>query len=86
MITPLIDTGKIILGTEVLRCPRCKMPNGVEIHSDLPVEEYIECGACGYKARLDFRPILKKYGLPQGLSKNERRSLSRHLQTNTSKI
>jgi len=86
MISPQIDAGKIVLGIEVLRCPRCQTPNRVLIHSDLPVEEYIECGACKYRARLDFRQLLKKYGLPQGLSKSERRTLSRHLQTNVSKI
>lgn len=86
VIAPLINPGKIILGIETLRCPRCRFPNRVEIHSDLPAEDWLTCKFCGYKAVLYFRPILKKYGLPQGMSLAERRSFGRHLKKDIAKL
>jgi DNA-directed RNA polymerase subunit RPC12/RpoP len=86
MISPIVKPGKIHLGIETLRCPRCKFPNRVEITSDLPSEDWLTCAGCGYKALLDIRPILKKYGLPQGLSIEEKRDFSNHLQRDLKKM
>jgi DNA-directed RNA polymerase subunit RPC12/RpoP len=80
MILPIIKPGKIHLGVETLRCPQCRFPNRVEITSDLPAEDWLTCAGCGHKALLDIRPILRKYGLPQGLSIEEKRDFSNHLQ------
>lgn len=82
----LTAPGKIYLGTEILRCPRCKGQNRVEVHSDLPEQNWLICVACGYKAIIDFIPILDKYGLPHGLSKPEKRQIGRHLKQNLKKI
>ena len=78
--------GKIILGLEQLRCPRCRRFNTVEVHSDLPERDWLTCDFCGYKALLNFNPILDKYGLPLGLSREEKRDIGRHLKQNISKI
>ncbi|MCX5825387.1 MAG: hypothetical protein NTY86_18315 [Deltaproteobacteria bacterium] len=86
MISPIIKPGKIHLGIETLRCPRCKFLNKVEITSDLPVEDWLTCAQCHYKALLDIRPILQKYGLPQGLSVEEKRDFSNHLQRDLKKM
>lgn len=86
MISPIIKTGKIHLGVETLRCPQCRFPNKIEITSDLPAEDWLTCAGCGYKALLDIRPILKKYGLPQGLSIEEKRDFSNHLQRDLKKM
>lgn len=85
-ISPLIKTGKIHLGIETLRCPQCRFPNKVEITSDLPAEDWLTCAGCGYKALLDIRPILKKYGLPAGMSTEEKRDFSKHLQADLKKL
>lgn len=85
-ISPLIKTGKIHLGIETLRCPQCRFPNKVEIDSDLPAEDWLTCAGCGYKALLDCRPILKKYGLPAGFSIEEKRDFSKHLQADLKKM
>jgi len=86
MISPIIKPGTIHLGSETLRCPRCRYPNRVEITSDLPAEDWLTCVGCGYKARLDIRPIMRKYGLPQGLSIEEKRDFSNHLQRDLKKM
>ena len=86
MTLPIIKPGKIHLGIETLRCPRCQSPNLVEITSDLPAEDWLTCARCGYKALLDIRPILKKYGLPAGLTIEEKRDFSQHLQKDIDKI
>lgn len=86
MISPLIKPGKIHLGIETLRCPRCRFPNKVEITSDLPAEDWLTCAGCGYRALLDITPILRKYGLPAGLSIEEKRDFSKHLQADLNKI
>lgn len=82
----IIPQGKIILGTERIRCPRCGRINSFEIHSDLPARDLRACGACGYAAVIDFTPILDKYGIPPGLSKPEKRQVSRHLKGNIAKL
>ena len=86
MIAPLIKPGKIHLGIETLRCPQCRCPNRVAIDSDLPAEDWLICAGCGYRVLLDLRPILKKYGLPAGLSREEKRDFGQHLQHDISKI
>ncbi len=86
MIAPLIKPGNIRLGVETLRCPRCRLPNRVAIDSDLPAEDYLICARCGYKGLLYLRPILRKYGLPEGLSREEKRDFSHHLQRDINKI
>ena len=83
---PLLATGKFYLGTEILRCPRCKGQNKVEIHSDLPEMDWLICIFCGYKAIINFIPILDKYGLPHGLSRPENRQIGRHVKQNLQKI
>jgi len=86
MILPIIKSGKIHLGIETLRCPQCRFPNRVAIDSDLPSEDWLICARCGYRALLDLRPILKKYGLPAGLSREEKRDFSHHLQADINKL
>jgi hypothetical protein len=86
MILPIIKTGTVHLGVETLRCPQCRFPNQIEITSDLPPEDWLTCAGCGYRALLDIRPILRKYGLPLGLSIEEKRDFSRHLQADIKKI
>ena len=78
--------GKIIIGVEILHCPRCGRVNIVEIHSDLPERDWLTCRGCDYRALLNFCPILDKYGLPLGLSREEKRDIGRHLKQNISKI
>jgi hypothetical protein len=82
----MIGTGKILLGVETLHCPLCGWPNKIEIHSDLPAKDWLTCKKCGYRALLDYGPILKKYGLPQGLSRAERRTFGQHLKRDIAKI
>lgn len=86
MIAHLIKPGKIHLGLETLCCPQCRYPNRVAIDSDQPAEDWLTCAGCGYRALLDVRPILRKYGLPVGLSTEEKRDFSHHLQQDISKI
>ena len=86
MIAPLIKPGKIHLGIETLRCPQCRFPNRVAIDSDLPAADYLTCARCGHRALLNLRPILQKYGLPEGLSREEKRDFSQHLQRDINKI
>jgi len=78
--------GRIILAMERLRCPRCQQMNIVEIHSDLPARDWLICQYCGYKAILNFAPILDKYGLPHGLSRPEKRDFGKHLKKDLIKI
>lgn len=78
--------GRIFLGIEKLRCPRCGQVNNVEIHSDLPERDYLSCGFCGYRAILNFAPIMDKYGVPRGTSKIEKREISQYLRSEISKI
>ena len=78
--------GKIILGVETLRCPRCGRPNQVEVHSDLPDRDYLSCRFCGYRAKISFAPILDKFGLPHGLSQDEKWGMSRYIKTEIDKI
>lgn len=77
---------KIILGIEKLRCPQCGAINLVEIHSDMPEQDNLVCGSCGYKALLDCKPLLDKYGLPHGLSRPEKRQTAKHLKQNIIKM
>ena len=86
MILPIIKPGKIHLGIETLRCPQCRFPNRIAIDSDLPLEDWLVCANCGYKAILNLSPILAKYGLPIGLSRDEKRDFSQHLQADLKKI
>jgi phage FluMu protein Com len=72
--------GKIILGIEHLRCPRCRRMNAVEIHSDLPARDWMTCRWCGYKAIVNYEPILDKYCTSTKLSRAERRNTSAWLQ------
>jgi len=78
--------GKIILGIEHLRCPRCGRMNAVAVHSDLPARDWMTCRFCSYRAIINFIPILDKYGLPHGLSRPERRQFGRHLKKEIAKI
>ena len=86
ILSPIIKPGTIHLGIETLCCPQCRYPNKVEITSDLPAEDWLTCAGCGYKALLDIRPLLQKYGLPQGLSIPEKRDFSRDLQADLKKL
>ena len=81
-----IGRGKIFLGTESLRCPKCGRVNHVEIHSDLPEKDYLTCRFCGYKAIVNLVPILDKYGIPHGASKIEKREVGEYLQKEVGKI
>ncbi len=78
--------GRIIIGVERIRCPRCGRINAFDIHSDLPELDRRACGACGYSAVINFAPILDKYGIPRGASRQEKRDLTRYLQKETTKI
>jgi DNA-directed RNA polymerase subunit RPC12/RpoP len=82
----LIRVAPVVLGIEILKCPRCSGPNHIEIHSDLPEQDYLTCKYCGYKALLNYIPILDKYGLPHGLSQEEKRQIGQHLQTNIDRL
>ncbi len=86
MTQPIIKPGKIHLGIETLRCPQCRFPNRVEIHSDLPGQDWLTCARCGYRALLNLRPILSKYGLLAGMSVEEKRDFGHHLQADINKI
>jgi len=77
---------KIILGIEHLRCPRCGRINAVEIHSDLSKRDWLICRFCGYRAVINFAPILDKYGLSHAMSRPERRDFGKHLQKDLTKI
>lgn len=78
--------GKIIIGMEKIRCPRCRAINELEIHSDLPKKDYHKCRACGYRAIINFAPILEKYGILSGMSKPEIRETARFLRAEVDKI
>ena len=82
----VIGRGRIFLGTEALRCPRCGMINNVWIHTDLPERDYLSCAFCGYRAMLNFAPILDKYGVPHGASKAEKREITEYLRSEVGKI
>jgi len=85
-ISVIRPQGSVLLGEETLGCPRCKYPNRIQINSDLPEKDYLTCRKCGYRAMINFTPILDKYGLPDGLSRAEKRQLGRHLKDVISKI
>jgi len=76
----------IVLGLEKLRCPRCRRVTVVEVHSDLPERDWLTCSFCGFKGLMDFRPVLSKYGLLHGMSKQERRDFSKHLKRDVNKL
>jgi len=78
--------GKIIIGMEKIRCPRCRAANELEIHSDLPEKDYCKCCACGYRAIINFAPILEKYGILRGMSRPESRETARFLRAEINKI
>lgn len=80
------EQGKIFLGIEILRCPKCRVLNKIKIFSDLPEKDWLICAFCGYKAIFNFSPILDKYGLPHGLNLQEKRQIARHLKKNIDKI
>lgn len=82
----IINMGKILLGTEAVQCPRCGRVNLLEITSDIPIEDFLTCGECGFRDVMDFAPILRKYGLYQGMSKTEKRDFGKHLQQDIAKI
>ncbi len=82
----IIKAGRLHLGTEHLRCPRCKGINIVEIHTDHPASDWLICQFCGYKAIINFIPLLDKYGLPHGLSKPEMRDIGKHLKEDLAKL
>ena len=52
MISPLIKPGKIHLGIETLRCPRCRFPNKVEITSS-SVQEFDGLRLCSQLRSLE---------------------------------
>ena len=83
---PTIGRGRIFLGIEALRCPRCGKVNRVEIHSDLPERDYLSCAFCGYRAMLYLAPIMDKYGVPRGASKAEKREITQYLRSEVGKI
>ena len=76
----------IYLGTEYLTCPRCKRRVALEVMHNLPAEDWLECPACNYRAIIDARPILDKYGLPYGCSAPEKSDMARYLPGQTAKI
>lgn len=82
----IISRARMRLGTETLRCPRCRKPVSIEIHTDLPDRDWLSCSGCDYRAVIDFIPILDKYGLPHGLSRPEKRQFAEHLQKNIAKL
>lgn len=84
-MSAIISRSKLRLGIETFNCPRCRKPVSIEIHTDLPDQDWLAC-PCGYRARVNFIPILDKYGLPHGLSRPEKRQLAEHLQRNIAKI
>lgn len=81
-----VGRGRIYLGTETLRCPRCRRQVRVGIHSDMPDRGRLVCPWCGYRALLNFRPILDRYGVPPDASRQERREIGDHLQREAAKI
>ncbi|MCD6476168.1 MAG: hypothetical protein J7K85_07925 [Anaerolineaceae bacterium] len=82
----VIGRGRIFLGIEDLQCPRCGGVNHVKIHSDLPERDYLSCTFCGYRAMLNFAPIMDKYGVPRGASKAEKREITQYLRSEVGKI
>lgn len=78
--------GRIIIGTERIRCPKCGRINIFDIHTDLPERDRRACGACGYSAVINFIPILDKYGIPHGASLQEKRDMTKYLRKETNKI
>lgn len=85
MIT-VINRAGLRLGTEIFKCPKCLGPVPIEIHTDLPEQDWLSCPTCGYRALVNTIPILDKYGLPHGLSLPEKRQLADHLQRNIAKM
>lgn len=82
----MIGKGKILLGREVLVCPQCNRLNVVEIYSDIPEQDYLECKFCSHRDVFDSAPLLKKYGLQPSMSLLEKREMSHYLQMEASKI
>jgi DNA-directed RNA polymerase subunit RPC12/RpoP len=78
--------GRIILGMEKIRCPRCRRVNMVEIHTDLPKANWLTCAYCGHKALMYYGPLLEKYGLVPGLSRQENRQFGRHIKKDVAKL
>jgi DNA-directed RNA polymerase subunit RPC12/RpoP len=81
-----VGRGRIFLGRETFRCPRCRRPVPVEVHSDVPDQDWLGCPVCGYRALLNFRPLLDKYGVPCNASITEKREAGDFLQRETAKI
>jgi DNA-directed RNA polymerase subunit RPC12/RpoP len=81
-----VGRGRIFLGREHLRCPRCKRQVSVDVHSDVPDQDWLTCQSCGYKALLNFRPLIDKYGVPPDSSIPERRDTGDYLQREVAKI
>lgn len=86
MGTASLGSKKLLLGIEKLICPRCGRVNLMEIHTDLPQSEWLTCEFCGYKAVLDFSPILDKYGLVESMNRSEKRCFAKHLRKNLEKL
>jgi DNA-directed RNA polymerase subunit RPC12/RpoP len=78
--------GRIILGMEKIRCPRCRRVNLVEIHSDLPEKGWLRCAYCGNKGLIYYGPLLEKYGVSSAMSRPERRDFGNHLQKDIAKL
>ena len=76
----------IYLGTEYLTCPKCGLAVRVHVMHDMPALDYLECPGCNYRAVLDMTPILDKYGLPHGVSRQESADIARTLPDQVSAI
>jgi ribosomal protein S27AE len=75
----LIQSGRILIGTEHLRCPRCGAIVRLPIHTDCPSRAYVQCSGCGFRDVMDFGPVLKKYGLRTEMSASEKTDTARWL-------
>jgi hypothetical protein len=80
----LIRDNRIFLGTEHLRCPRCRSIVRLPIHSDCPERAYVRCKFCEFRAVMDFAPVLKKYGLRTEMSQSEKTETARWIERETS--
>jgi len=76
----------LLVGVETLSCPVCGRPNKIAVSLGMPERQWMTCAGCGYRGLLDLGPILAKYGLPAGLSRNEKIDFVRHLKKDVAKI
>ena len=78
---------RTLVTVEKLRCPRCRTVNQVPVWSDAPLQDWATCDGCGYKAVLNFGPLLDKFCIPPvGLSNNEKAELARGIQREVGKL